>query len=146
MLGFAGGSFRSRVGVGNAVAGGAGRVEKPLHAELASQLESAEGAFDIDLKVILGIYDGRDQIGTASEMEKPITRFQGNFALGKIPDVFFEELKGGICRGRSEIFCATGAEVINSEDRMTLRKKGINKVASDKSGGAGDNATHGFRN
>jgi hypothetical protein len=29
---------------------------------------------------------------------------------------------------------------------MTLRKKGINEVASDKSGGAGDNATHGFRN
>lgn len=60
--------------------------------------------------------------------------------------MFFEELKGGICRGLGEIFCATGAEVINSKDRMTLRKKGINKVASDKSGGAGDNATHGFRN
>jgi hypothetical protein len=98
------------------------------------------------LKVILGINDGRDQIGTASEMEKPITRFQGKVALGKIPDVFFEELKGGICRGRGEIFCATRAEIVNSKNRMTLCKKGINKVASDKSGGAGDNATHGFRN
>jgi hypothetical protein len=79
-------------------------------------------------------------------MEKPIARFQGKIALGKIPDVFFEELKGGICRGIGEIFCATGAEIVNAKDRMTLRKKGVNKVASDKSGGAGDNATHGFRN
>ncbi len=146
VLGFAGRGFRGRVDVGNAVASGAGGVEKPLHPELAGQLESAEGALDVHLEIILRIDDRGDQIGAASEMEKPITRFQGKVALGNMPDVFFEELKSGICRCGGEVFCAAGAEVVDTKDRMTLCKKGINKVTSDESGGAGDNATHGFRN
>jgi hypothetical protein len=60
--------------------------------------------------------------------------------------MFFSRKTNPFLLRGSEIFCAPSAQVIDAENTVASGQQGINKVASNESGSAGDNASHVFRN
>jgi hypothetical protein len=84
------------------------------------------------LKVVLGIDDGRNEIGSPSQVEKPVAfgKWQVCFRYGA--DIFFQKTKSSPTARSIEVFQTPGAEIINAQNLVTIREKGIHKVTADK--------------
>jgi hypothetical protein len=89
-------------------------------------LKSSKSSFNIDLKVVLRIDDRGHEIGSASEMKKPIAISEWQISFAKIADVFLKKTEGATLPSRFQVFQPTGTEIIDPKNFVSICKEGIN--------------------
>jgi hypothetical protein len=65
-------------------------------------------------------------------VEKPVAFGKWQVCFGCRADVFFQKTKSSLTARSIEVFQATGAEIINAQNLVPIREKGVHKVTADK--------------